>query len=133
MEVIQKDRHIITAMLDRRCDHWRSLMESHGFHIDITLDPPKVQLGDRFYRDTFDKGTRTYNVELFSPNETRNYIANRVVEGGPSGTLAWGEHLKHDPWCRKHACCAVYDPNPPIQVFNTEIEVLGKGLRATQV
>jgi hypothetical protein len=133
MKIFREDRHIFTAMADRRCGHWRSLMESHGFHIDITLNPPKVQLGNRFYRGAFDEGTKTYNVELFSPNETRNYIANRVVEGGPIGTSDWGEHLKHNPWCRKYPCCAVYEPNPPIQAFDTEIPVLGIALRATQV
>lgn len=108
-------------------------MEGHGIHIQNTLDPPQVQVGDRFFRDTFDQRSATYQVGVFSANETKNYIVNRIVADNTSGTVEYGEHLKHKPWCRKHPCCAVWTPNPPIQVFETEIKELGKALRATQV
>jgi hypothetical protein len=133
MKLIRQDRHIFTAMADQKLP-WRPLMEQLGIAIDLTLDPPRVQLGERFYRGPFNKETMTYNVELFSPNENNSYIANRVVESRRSMIHKhWEEHLDHDPWCREHPCCAVYEPNPPIQVFDTEISVLGKGLRAIQV
>jgi len=108
-------------------------MESHGIDVDDTLDPKIVSIGDRFFRGTFDEEAKTYKVELFSRDENENYIANRIVVGDSGETSDWGEHLKHDLWCRKYPCCSVWTPNPPMQPFDTEIPELRKGLRATQV
>ena len=133
MKLIRQDRNVFTAMADQRLP-WRPLMEQLGVPVDMALDPLKVRLGERFYRGPFKDETSTYDIELFSRNESKNYIANRVIDSGHNTThINWEEHLDHDPWCREYLCCAVYEPNPPIQVFETEIAALGKGLRAIQV
>jgi hypothetical protein len=109
-------------------------MEQLGILIDVTLDCPRVQVGERFYRGSFNKETITYNVELFSLNENNNYIANRFVASRNSMIHEhWEEHLSHDPWCRENPCCAVYESNLPIQVFDIEISMLRIALKAIQV
>jgi len=108
-------------------------MENFGIPIDAALDPLKVPLGGRFYRGSFNKGTSTYNVGLFSTNEIKTFITNRTVGDGFSGIPEWETHVaKHSAWSRKLPCCAVWN-KPPIQVFDTEIPELGKALRAIMV
>jgi hypothetical protein len=130
---VRFDRHMFTAYADESCRHWRAWMEDVGIPINADVDPPKVQLGDRFYRGGFNEGTRSYNVELFSPNEIKTYITNRTIGDGSSGISDWEYHLtEHSPWSSEEPCCAVWN-KPRIQVFETEIPELGKGLRATKV
>ncbi|KAG4427069.1 hypothetical protein IFR05_017448, partial [Cadophora sp. M221] len=74
-----------------------------------------INVDDLFYRGGFNEGTKTYSVELFTPNEIKLYITNRTIGDGSSGKPDWEYHNK-----------------PPIQVYETEIPELGKGLMATE-
>jgi hypothetical protein len=139
MRRFQLNRHIFTAWADARVDEggrrWRQLLESVGIHIDDTIDPPRVQPGERYrlQRGNFDEATQTYDIKLFSPTESKTYILNSSIGEGSSGVKDWEAHLDCPPECR---ClpCAVWKP-PPVLIVETEIEKpnLGKTIVATQV
>ncbi|PVH73940.1 hypothetical protein DL98DRAFT_519590 [Cadophora sp. DSE1049] len=138
MRSIQHNRHIFTAWLDARVDkggrRWRDLLKSVGIHIDNTLDPPRVQPGDRYrlYRGIFNEVTKTYYAELFSSKESKSYILNGGIGEGSSGVKDWEAHLDCPAECR---ClhCAVWKP-PPVLIVETELKNpnLGKTIIATQ-
>lgn len=130
---VRFDRNMFTAYADKSFRHWRTWMVDVDIPINTDVDPPKVQVDDLFYRGGFNEGTKTYNVELFTPNEIKSYITNRTIGDGSSGTLGWEKHVaNHSAWSHEKPCCAVWN-KPPIQVYETEIPELGKGLMATEV
>lgn len=130
MNIIRQERFVLTAMADQRWPHWRTLMEAECPSIEH--DAPKVHTGQIFYRDAFNKWTGAYEVVPFPIEEAENYTANRSAYG-PRGIADWETHLSHKAWSRTHPCCAVWASPPPIQVFETGIDHLGKALRSTQV
>jgi hypothetical protein len=130
---VRFDRNMFTAYADKSFRHWRAWMEDVGIPINTDVDPPKVQVDDLFYCGGFNEGTKTYNVELFTPNEIKLYITNRTIGDGSSGIPGWENHVvNHSAWSHEEPCCAVWN-KPPIQVYETEIPKLGKGLMATEV
>ncbi|KAG4426941.1 hypothetical protein IFR05_017576, partial [Cadophora sp. M221] len=128
---VRLNRNVFTAYADQSFRHWRAWMEEAGIPINTDVDPPKVQVDDLFYRGGFNEGTKTYSVELFTPNEIKLYITNRTIGDGSSGKPDWEYHVaNHSAWSHEK-CCAVWN-KPPIQVYETEIPELGKGLMATE-
>jgi hypothetical protein len=108
-------------------------MEDFGIPIDAAVDPVIVQPGDRFYRDGYNKETRSYNVKRFSETEIKTFVTNRTIGAGSSGIPGWEKHIaEHSRWSREYPCCAVWN-SPPILVVETEIRELRKALIATQV